>query len=110
MRRAGLDYLKKVKVKIYENIDDFLKKRLFKNIYLVTKYGNKNYTDIKYKSGDFFMFGSEISGLSDEVYYKLKTATKVFIPMLPDNRSINLSNAVAICIYEAWRQNYFLTS
>ena len=110
MRRAGLDYQKKVRIKIYENIDDFLKKRLFKNIYLVSKYGNKNYSDISYKVGDFFMFGSEVSGLSDEVYNRLNTAKRVFIPMLADNRSINLSNAVAICIYEAWRQNNFLAS
>ena len=53
------------------------------------------------------MFGSEIDGLSEEVYKKLKNSLKVYIPMIPGNRSINLSNAVSVCIYEAWKQINF---
>ena len=109
LRRAGLDYYKHVKLNIYKNIDDFLVNNIYKNIYLVTKFGNVNYSSIKYKINDYFMFGSEINGLSDEIYKKLSNSEKIFIPMLPNNRSINLSNAVSVCVYEAWKQNNFST-
>ena len=110
MRRAGLDYIKNVEVKTYKNIDDFLIQTNFKIIHLVTKYGNINYSTVKYNIGDCFIFGSEISGLSEEIFSKLNKSKKIFIPMTPKNRSINLANAVAICLFEAWRQNNFLIS
>ena len=65
MRRAGLDYIKNVEVKTYKNIDDFLIKTNFKVIHLVTKFGNINYAKVNYNKGDCFIFGSEISGLSE---------------------------------------------
>ena len=110
MRRAGLDYIKNVEVKTYKNIDDFLIHTNFKIIHLVTKFGNINYSAVKYNIGDCFIFGSEISGLSKEIYMRLYKSKKIFIPMTPKNRSINLANAVAICLFEAWRQNNFLIS
>ena len=110
MRRAGLDYIRNVEVKTYKNIDDFLMQTNFKVIYLVTKFGNINYAKVNYRIGDCFIFGSEVSGLSDEIFKKLNKSKKIFIPMTPKNRSINLANAVAICLYEAWRQNNFLIS
>ena len=110
MRRAGLDYIKNVQVKTYKDIDDFLIKTDFKTTHLVTKFGDINYTKVNYKKGDCFIFGSEISGLSEDVYKKLSKSKRIFIPMVPENRSINLANAVAICIFEAWRQNNFLLS
>ena len=110
MRRAGLDYIKNVEVKTYKNIDDFLTKTNFKVIHLVTKFGNINYAQVGYNIGDCFIFGSEISGLSEDIYKKLNKSKRIFIPMTPENRSINLANAVAICIFEAWRQNNFLIS
>ena len=110
MRRAGLDYIKNVEVKTYKDIDDFLIKTDFKTTHLVTKFGDINYAKVNYKKGDCFIFGSEISGLSEDVYKKLSKSKRIFIPMIPENRSINLANAVAICIFEAWRQNNFLVS
>ncbi len=110
MRRAGLDYIKNVEVKTYKNIDDFLTKTNFKVIHLVTKFGKINYAQVSYNIGDCFIFGSEISGLSEDIYKKLNKSKRIFIPMTPENRSINLANAVAICIFEAWRQNNFLIS
>ena len=110
MRRAGLDYIKNVKVKTYKNVDDFLIQTNFRVIYLVTKFGNINYAKVNYNIGDCFIFGSEVSGLSDEIFKKLSRSKKIFIPMTPKNRSINLANAVAICLFEAWRQNDFLIS
>ena len=110
MRRAGLDYIKNVEVKTYKSIDDFLTKTNFKVIHLVTKFGNINYAHVSYNIDDCFIFGSEISGLSEDIYKKLNKSKRIFIPMTPENRSINLANAVAICIFEAWRQNNFLIS
>ncbi len=107
MRRAGMDYSKKVNINLYNNLDDFVQKNLIKRLFLVTKFGEKNYNEYIYKIGDYFMFGSESSGFTDEVFKKLKNQKKIFIPMLPNSRSINLANAVSICIYEAWKQNKF---
>ena len=109
LRRAGLDYYKKVDLCIYESLDQFLKNNKFKNLFLVTKFGKKRYDQIEYKRNDFFMFGSEINGLSEEVYCKLKDSLKIYIPMVQGNRSINLANAVSVCLYEAWKQINFST-
>ncbi|MEL0246942.1 MAG: tRNA (cytidine(34)-2'-O)-methyltransferase [Alphaproteobacteria bacterium] len=110
LRRAGLDYYKSVNLKVYECLDDFLKKNTFKNLYLITKFGKKRYDKITYQRNDFLMFGSEIDGLSQEVYEKLKNSPKIYIPMSKGNRSINLANAVSICLYEAWKQINFSVS
>ena len=109
MRRAGLDYYSSVKMCVYDNLNDFLSKNNFNNIYLITKFGKKRYDEVNYKRNDYLMFGSEINGLSEEVYEKLKKSTRIFIPMFPENRSINLANAVSICVYEAWKQINFST-
>ena len=109
MRRAGLDYYSSVKMCVYENLNDFLSKNNFNNIYLITKFGKKRYDEVNYERNDYLMFGSEINGLSEEVYEKLNKSTRIFIPMFPKNRSINLANAVSICVYEAWKQINFST-
>ena len=109
MRRAGLDYYSSVKMCVYENLNDFLSKNNFNNIYLITKFGKKRYDEVNYKRNDYLMFGSEINGLSEEVYKKLNKSKRIFIPMYPKNRSINLANAVSICVYEAWKQINFST-
>ena len=108
LRRAGLDYYRNVDLKVYESLDEFLKFNTFSNLFLITKYGKKGYDEVKYARNDFFMFGSEINGLSEEVYKKLSGSLKIYIPMIPGNRSLNLANAVSICIYEAWKQINFL--
>ena len=78
-----------------------------KNIFAVTKFGKKNFSEINYKKGDTFIFGSETEGLPKEVLNSYPVNRRIFIPMLKDSRSLNLSNAVSIVIYEAWRQiNY----
>ena len=109
LRRAGLDYYKKVDLRIYDSLDQFLKNNKFKNLFLVTKFGKKRYDKVEYKRNDFFMFGSEINGLSEEVYTKLNGSVKIYIPMILGNRSINLANAVSVCVYEAWKQINFST-
>ena len=69
---SGLDYYKKIDFNIYECLDQFLQNNKFKNLFLVTKFGKKRYDHVEYNREDFFMFGSEINGLSEEVYKKLK--------------------------------------
>ena len=109
LRRAGLDYYKNVDLSIYDCLDQFLENNKFKNLFLVTKFGKKRYDKVEYKRNDFFMFGSEINGLSEEVYTKLNGSVKIYIRMILGNRSINLANAVSVCVYEAWKQINFST-
>ena len=108
MRRAGLDYKKRMNMKVYNNFEEFISLNTLKRIFLVTKYGKIRYDKIKYEIGDSFMFGSESRGISTAVYKRLSSSKKIFLPMFPDNRSLNLANVVSICIFEAWRQNNFL--
>ncbi len=107
LRRAGMDYIKEVNIKIFKNIDDFLTTKEFSRYFLVTKYGKKKYNEFKYINGDCFIFGSESKGLTHDVFKKFKYSEKISIPMASKSRSINLANAVAICIYESLRQNKF---
>ena len=107
LRRAGLDYKKNVEVIIHNNLNSFFEKNSKQNIYMFTKFGNTSYEKVNYKHGDFLLFGSESKGYTDEVFKIMKNRTKIFIPMLPNSRSINLANSVSICLFEAWRQNNF---
>ena len=107
LRRAGLDYKKNVEIIIHNDLNSFFEKNSKKNIYMFTKFGNTSYEKVNYKHGDFLLFGSESKGFTDEVFKIMKNRTKIFIPMLPNSRSINLANSVSICLFEAWRQNDF---
>ena len=107
LRRAGLDYKKNVEVIIHNNLNSFFEKNSKQNIYMFTKFGNTSYEKVNYKHGDFLLFGSESKGYTDEVFKIMKNRTKIFIPMLPNSRSINLANSVSVCLFEAWRQNDF---
>ena len=82
LRRAGLAYYKNVDLSIYDCLDQFLENNKFKNLFLVTKFGKKRYDKVGYKRNDFFMFGSEINGLTEEVYTKLKGSVKIYICLL----------------------------
>ena len=107
LRRAGLDYKKNVEVIIHNNMNSFFEKNSKQNIYMFTKFGNTSYEKINYKHGDFLLFGSESKGYTDEVFKIMKNRIKIFIPMIPSSRSLNLANSVSICLFEAWRQNNF---
>ena len=107
LKRAGMDYVRKIKIYEYDTFRKFISDNSSCNFFLVTKFGNLRYDKPKYQIGDFFLFGSETDGLPDFVFKELKNSSKIFIPMLQNTRSINLANAVSICIYEAWKQNYF---
>ena len=107
LRRSWLDYKKNVEILTYNNLPSFFEKHSKQNIYMFTKFGNTSYEKIQYKHGDFLFFGSESKGYTDEVFKIMKNRIKIFIPMLPNSRSINLANSVSICLFEAWRQNNF---
>lgn len=104
VRRAGLDYHEWASVKEYENLDAFTQQIKPNNLYACTTKGRTNYSEPTYKDNDALLFGPETRGLPPEVLDQFDEANKLRIPMKPESRSLNLSNAVAIILYEAWRQ------
>ena len=107
LRRAGLDYIKNIKIFLYQDSNDFFSRNNFSRYFLISKFGKINYANMNYKLGDCFIFGSESRGLSNLVLNEDKYFNKIFIPMANENRSLNLANTVSIVIYEALRQNNF---
>ncbi len=104
MRRAGLDYHEWANVKIHENYDDFLSSENPKVLYAASTKGTQRYDKPNYQPGDFIMFGPETRGLPQDVRESLPAEHVVRLPMKADSRSLNLSNSVAIFVFEAWRQ------
>lgn len=109
VKRAGLDYWDLVDIKVYENEEEFFKTNGEKDIYFVSTKGLKNYSDVKYDDNTFIVFGRETSGLPSWIHEKYRDKM-VKIPMvnIEKARSLNLSNAVAIVLYEGIRQNGFV--
>ncbi|NOY71883.1 MAG: tRNA (cytidine(34)-2'-O)-methyltransferase [Gammaproteobacteria bacterium] len=108
LRRAGLDYHDLTNVKRYENYDIFLQAMRNRRILACTTRGNQFYDQIKYQQNDVLLFGSETHGLPNEVLQNIAPHYRLRIPMQRNSRSLNLSNAVAIISYEAWRQHGFV--
>ena len=106
LKRAGLDYWDKLDVTVYSDFQDFLDKNPGAKIYMATTKGKHVYTEISYPSDCYLMFGPERRGIPEEILVKHPEAC-VRIPMWGDIRSLNLSNSVAIVLYEALRQNGF---
>lgn len=106
LKRSGLDYWDKIDVYYYENFNDFLEKNNNPIIFMATTKAKKTYAEISYDKDAFIMFGKESKGIPEEILLKYKQ-TSIRIPMFLDCRSLNLSNAVAIVLYEALRQNNF---
>ena len=107
LKRAGLDYKKDADFFLYDSFDLCLNSIKFNEIYAFTKFAKKTFTKIKFKRNDCFLFGSETSGLPDNILDKIKVTNKLRIPMIMNSRSLNLSNSVAITVYEGLRQNKF---
>jgi len=107
LKRAGLDYKKDADFFLHDSFDLCLNSIKFNEIYAFTKFGKKTFTKIKFKRNDCFLFGSETSGLPDNILDKIKVTNKLRIPMIMNSRSLNLSNSVAITVYEGLRQNKF---
>ena len=109
LRRAGLDYHEFANIKIYENWTDFLKTTgtNLKRVFALTTKGQGTLLQCSFLENDYFVFGSETKGISDEVRASIPKENHIRLAMLANSRSLNLSNSVAILIYEAWRQNQF---
>ena len=107
LRRAGLDYIDWSIVYHYNNFEDYIDKNGFKSLYAVSTKGKRNYSDCNFSENDSFVFGPETRGLPQDILSKFKKENILKIPMLKDSRSLNLSNATSIIIYEAWRQINF---
>ena len=106
LKRAGLDYWHLLGVTYYENLDDFFTKNSGGRYFYSTTKGLNTYSEAEFKNGDFILFGKETKGLPEELLKKNKDFC-IRIPMIDEARSLNLSNSVAIVIYEALRQTGF---
>jgi|TARA_B100000959_G_scaffold287209_2_gene370124 tRNA (cytidine/uridine-2'-O-)-methyltransferase len=107
LKRAGLDYHDIAKVKIHDNLNEFIKTINPKRILATTSKVSKSYTTIKFNKNDAILFGSESNGLNEDIINKIHKENVFSIPMKPNNRSLNLSNAVSIIVYESWKQHNF---
>jgi tRNA (cytidine/uridine-2'-O-)-methyltransferase len=106
LRRAGLDYHEWTRVTQHETFKDFVESTEFHSLYAFTK-GKQNYSEIRYQENDALLFGPETRGLPPQILDSLPMQQKVRLPMLEHSRSLNLSNTVAIAVYESWRQLAF---
>lgn len=106
LRRAGLDYRDLVNVEIHDSLDDALVLQDRNRIFAFSTKGSRYYCDVEYRTGDALVFGPETRGLPSDIRERF-AETLLRIPMRADSRSLNLGNAVAIVLYEAWRQQKF---
>lgn len=104
LKRAGLDYWHFVDIAFYDSIGEVFQKYPDSRFYFFTTKAKYTHSDVTYRAGDFLVFGKETKGLPEELL-KERYESAVRIPMIGEARSLNLSNSVAIAVYEAWRQN-----
>lgn len=106
LRRASLDYREYMEVQTWQSWAAFMENTSNRVLSFSTK-NTRRYTDFSYEPGDVLLFGSETSGLPPEIHQQIEPAHRLTIPMRSGNRSLNLSNSVAIAVFEAWRQQGF---
>jgi tRNA (cytidine/uridine-2'-O-)-methyltransferase len=107
LRRAGLDYADLAAVQIHPDLQACLVELRGATVYAIETAGSRPYSAAQFRRGDALLFGRETSGLPPEVLQGVAHEKVLSIPMRPGNRSLNLSNAVALVVYEAWRQQGF---
>ena len=107
LRRAGMDYRDIATVTEHNSFDEFIEQIKPQRIFACTTKGTQNYAEVSYKEGDALLFGPETRGLPMDVINSLPPEQRLRVPMQPDSRSLNLSNTVAVMLYEAWRQQGF---
>lgn len=105
-KRAGMDYLKNADFEVIDSFEDLLSSNPDKTFYFATTKAQQNHTEVQYNDGDFIVFGKESFGIRESIL-KEHMDTAIRIPMNADARSLNLSNSVAIVVYEALRQTNF---
>lgn len=106
IKRAGMDYWEQLDVERYVNFEDFLEKNSPPRIFFATTKARRDYTQVQYGPDDYVMFGKESAGIPEEILIEHEE-TCIRIPMADETRSLNLSNSVAIILYEALRQQEF---
>jgi tRNA (cytidine/uridine-2'-O-)-methyltransferase len=104
MRRAGLDYREFAQVRVYSTLEDFRRDNGQPRLFGATTNATRPYHDVSYRRGDAILFGPETRGLPANILSSLGDAGQIRIPMRPESRSLNLSNATAVVVYEALRQ------
>ena len=110
LRRAGLDYREWASVQVHEALEDCLSAIKPERLFALTTKGGRFYAEPQFRAGDAFLFGPESRGLPAPVRESVSVENRLFIPMVTESRSLNLSNAVALVLFEAWRQCGFTGS
>ena len=104
LKRAGLDYHEFASLKVHENWEDCKAALAGKRLFAITTKGSTRHSNIQFKAGDVFVFGPETRGLPETIRNEFDAEHRLRLPMLPNSRSLNLSNSAAVLLYEAWRQ------
>lgn len=104
LRRAGLDYHEYARLQVHPDLETALRVIAPKRLFALSTRGSVRYDSIEFADGDAFLFGPETRGLPQDVLDALPDGRRLRLPMRPDNRSLNLSNTVAVVVFEAWRQ------
>lgn len=104
LKRAGLDYHEFATLQVHDNWDNCKSALAGKRIFAITTKGSTRHSEVTFKAGDVFVFGPETRGLPEEIRNEFSAENRLRLPMLPDSRSLNLSNSAAVLLYEAWRQ------
>lgn len=104
LRRAGLDYHEYARIAVHDDLAACLDALRHPRVFAFSRHAKRLYTNVTYVTGDALLFGSESTGLGTDVLEAFADERRLRLPMYPDNRSLNLSNAVAVAMYEAWRQ------
>jgi tRNA (cytidine/uridine-2'-O-)-methyltransferase len=112
LKRAGLDYHEYATLQVHDGLDAALAAIAAANcapprLFALSTRGSVRHDTVAYRPGDAFLFGPETRGLPEEVLGQVPSGQRIRLPMRPDNRSLNLSNAVAVVVFEAWRQQGF---
>lgn len=107
VRRAGLDYAELAVVRTHRSLAACLSELTHARLWAIETGGSGRYSEVRFAPGDALLFGPETRGLPAEVLQTVPVSQRLSIPLQPGNRSLNLANAVAVVLYEAWRQNAF---
>lgn len=107
LARAGMDYRDRACLTLHQDWETCLAALAGKRIFALTTKASRPYGEVEFRPDDVFLFGPETRGLPADLLASLPPEQRITIPMLPDSRSLNLSNSVAVVLYEAWRQNGF---
>jgi len=107
LRRAGLDYHEYARLQVHDSLEAALQAIAPRRLFALSTRGTTRFDVPRYREGDAFLFGPETRGLPEDVLAQVPAEHRLRLPMRPDNRSLNLSNAIAVVVFEAWRQTGF---